>query len=133
MKWEGEEREGLYAAAVRRVHVFIRKCAMLYAAAEGTLPIVTIEQTKAAIAVGMYTAACAKVLIDAREIHSRPEGDMERRFLAWIEKNPGREKRYAQQTLTKFAGSCKAFNQTLRNLIEADRIELKDRKLYLKR
>jgi hypothetical protein len=57
---------GLYAVAVKRVHVYIRKLAMTYAALEGTLPEINVEQLKAAIAVRVYADACAKELIDAR-------------------------------------------------------------------
>jgi hypothetical protein len=57
MTWELEERTGLYAAAVKRIHVYIRKLAMTYAALEGTLPEINVEQLKAAIAVGIYSEA----------------------------------------------------------------------------
>jgi len=101
MDWEQRERTGLYAAAVRRVHVYIRKLAMTYVALEGTLPEVNIEQLKAAIAVGVYAAECARALVDAKTANPRPEIDLEQKFLKWIGEHEGAKKRHMQQTYRK--------------------------------
>jgi hypothetical protein len=47
------------------------------------------EQLKAAIAVGLYAAECAKVLVDAQTATLRPESELELKFIKWIERNPG--------------------------------------------
>ena len=133
MSWEQEERTGLYAAAVKRVHVYIRKLAMTYAALEGTLPEIGIDQLKAAIAVGVYAAECAKVLVDAQTATLRPEGELEQKFLKWIEEHDGATKRYMQQTLSKITGGCETFNRVLLNLARADQIEIRENKVYLGR
>jgi len=93
MDWEQRERTGLYAAAVKRVHVCVRKLAMTYAALEGTLPEINIDQLKAAIAIGVYAGECARALIDAQKTASRPESALEERFLKWIESHDGAKKR----------------------------------------
>jgi hypothetical protein len=133
--WEQEERTGLHAAAVKRVHVYIRKLAMTYAALEGTLPEINIEQLKAAIAVGLYAAECARVLLEAQSAHLRSASasELEQKFLSWVEKHEGARKRHMQQTLSKFTGGCEVFNRILLNLTRADRIEIRDNRVYLGR
>jgi hypothetical protein len=131
ISWEQGERTGLYAAAVKRVHVYIRKLAMTYAALEGTLPTISIEQLKAAIAVGVYAAECTKVLVDAQNATLRPECELEPKFLKWIEEHDGAKKRYMQQTLSKITGGCETFNRVLLNLSRADRIEIRDNRVYV--
>ena len=130
MKWENTDRPGLYGAATKRIHVYVRKVAMTYAALEGTLPAITFDQLKAAIAVGLYCAECARLLVDAQNSAIRPEGQIERRFTDWVTRHPGRSKRFMQQTLSKVAGSCEVFNRTMASLIRADQIELRDVKVY---
>lgn len=133
ISWEQEERTGLYAAAVKRVHVYIRKLAMTYAALEGTLPEIGIEQLKAAIGVGVYAAECAKVLVEAQTSTLRPEGELEQKFLKWIEEHEGEKKRHMQQTLSKITGGCETFNRVLLNLARADQIEIRENRVYLGR
>ena len=67
---------------------------MTYAALEGTLPEIGIEQLKAAIAVGVYAAECAKTLVDAQNAILRPEGELEQKFVKWIEEHDGAKKRH---------------------------------------
>jgi len=122
--WEREERSGLYGAAVKRIPMYVHKLGMLYAACENTLPEVTCDQTEASIAVGRFAAECARVLVDLKSTQPRPEGELEQRFLAWLEKHDGSRKRYMQQTLSKYAGSCEIFNRILLNLQRADRIRI---------
>ena len=133
VNWEQRERTGLYAAAVKRVHVYIRKLAMTYAALEGTLPVIGIEQLKAAIAVGVYAAECAKALVDAQNAILRPEGELEQKFLKWIEEHDGAKKRHMQQTLSKITGGCETFNRVLLNLARADQIEIRENRVYVAR
>jgi hypothetical protein len=133
MSWEQRERTGLYAAAVKRVHVYIRKLAMTYAALEGTLPEIGIEQLKAAIAVGVYAAECARALVDAQNATLRPEGELEQKFLKWIEEHDGAKKRYMQQTLSKITGGCETFNRVLLNLARAGHVEIRENKVYVAR
>lgn len=133
VSWEQRERKGLYAAAVKRVHVYIRKLAMTYAALEGTLPEISIEQLKAAIAVGLYAAECAKALVDAQTATLRPEGELEQKFMKWIAVHEGAKKRQMQQTLSKLTGGCETFNRVLMNLLRADQIEIRESRVYVAR
>ncbi|MEP7362282.1 MAG: hypothetical protein ABI972_03435 [Acidobacteriota bacterium] len=132
--WERRERNGLFGASVKRIHVYVRKLAIVYAALEGTLPEITIEQLKAAIAVGVYASECARTLVDVQHASvGRAVGEMEAKFLAWIGQHDGASKRYMQQTLSKVCGSCEMFNRTMTNLLRADHIDVQDGKVYLKR
>jgi hypothetical protein len=123
--WERRKRKGLYDVAVKRIPVYVRKIAMIYGYLENTLPQITEDQTKASIAVGLYGAACARRLVDAQMAYARPEHELEQLFLNWLEKNDGALKRYMQQTLSKYTGGCRLFTETLRNLQQADCVEVK--------
>jgi hypothetical protein len=131
--WEGQERPGLYGAATRRIHVFVRKLCMVYAALEQTAPHITADQLKAAIGVGLYAAQCARALIESKNATLRPEGEIENRVLDWIKKHDGAKKRYMQQTLTKICGSCKVFNDTLITLSRSELIEIRDGCVFIRR
>jgi hypothetical protein len=131
--WDGKERLGLYGAATRRIHVFVRKLAMVYAAFEKTVPEITADQLKAAIGVGLYAAECARLLIESRNSTVRPEGEIENRVLEWVQKHDGARKRYMQQTLTKMCGSCKVFNATLNELSRSELIEIRDQCVFIRR
>ncbi|MFN0171527.1 MAG: hypothetical protein ACKV22_34350 [Bryobacteraceae bacterium] len=133
VSWEQRVRAGLHAAAVKRVHVYIRKLAMTYAALEGTLPQISVDQLKAAIAVGVYATECARVLVEAQSVTLRPEGQLEQKFLEWIGRHEGAKKRHMQQTLSKLTGGCEVFNKVLLNLQRADRIEIRENRVYLAR
>jgi hypothetical protein len=131
--FEGQERPGLYGAATRRIHVFVRKLAMVYAAFEETAPIITADQLQAAIGVGFYSADCARRLIESRNATVRPEGEIENRVLEWIKKHDGARKRYMQQTLSKVCGSCRVFNETLVTLSRSELIEIRAGCVYTRR
>jgi hypothetical protein len=131
--WEQRERTGPYAATVKRVHVYIRKLAMTYAALEQTLPEINIEQLKAAIAVGVYAGECARALVDAKSSNPRPEIDLEQKFLKWIREHEGARKRQMQQTMSKVTGGCEVFNRVLQNLLRADQIEIRENRVYVAR
>ncbi len=133
ISWEQRERIGLYGAAVKRVHAYIRKLAMTYAALEGTLPEIGIEQLKAAIAVGVYADECAKAMVDAQHAGQRSEGELEQKVLKWIEEHEGSKKRYMQQTLSKLTGGCETFNRVLLNMARADLIEIRENRVYVAR
>jgi hypothetical protein len=107
---------------IKRIHVYIRKLAMTYAALEGTLPEIGIEQLKAAIAVGVYAAECAKTLVDAQNAILRPESELEQKFVKWIEEHDGAKKRHMQQTY-----------RVLLNLARADQIEIREKRVYVVR
>lgn len=131
--WEGFERTGLHAAATKRIHVYVRKLAMVYAAMDDSLPDITLDQLKAAIAVGMYGSACAQLLVDQQHATSRPEGQLEQRVLDWVRGHDGSKKRYMQQTLSKAVGSCEVFNRIVLSLTRAELIEVRDKRVYLSR
>jgi len=130
--WESRERPGLEGAALKRIHVYVRKLAMVYAALEKTLPRIEAEQLAAAIAVGSYAACCARFLIGQRGRNTRGDAGLERRFVEWVERNPGAKVRYMQQTMSKYCESAEAFNRILRSLVQADRIreEKKPRRVF---
>jgi hypothetical protein len=128
--FEGQDRTGLFAASTKRIHVYVRKLAMTYAALEGTLPEITLDQLKASIAVGLYGAECARLLIDA-QASTRPEAELEQKFVEWAKKHQGAKKRCMQQTLSKYAGSCEVFNRVVTNLIRAGVIEFQENCVYL--
>jgi hypothetical protein len=119
----------LIAAAMKRIHTNVRKLAMVYAATEKTLPIISQDQLRAAIAVGKYTAECMKVLIEQRGTN-RPEAELEKHFLTWVGKFEGHKKRYMQQCLSKKAGSCEIFNKVFVSLERAGHVEVREGKVY---
>lgn len=132
-RWQRMERTGLLEAALQRTHIYACKLAMAYAAAEATLPEVTLEQLRAAISVALYAARCTQALIDAQAQNARPEGELEKRFLAWVQKHEGQRLRYMQQTLSKYCGSAEIFNRIVKSLMVADLIEIRERRVYLAR
>ena len=103
---EQQRRDGLAAAAYVRVPVYIRKLAMTYAAFEGTLPDISTEQLRAAIAVGAYAFNCAEYLIDARAKSSRPETELEQKFVRWVASHPGERVRTMQISLARLDYWC---------------------------
>lgn len=129
--WESRERAGLYGAATKRIHVYVRKLAMTYAAFEGTLPEINLDQLKASISVGLYSAECARLLVEAQNAATRPEGQLEQRVLEWIKRHPGARKRYMQQTLSKAVGSCEVFNRIILSLTRADVIDVREGRVFL--
>jgi hypothetical protein len=123
LDWETRTREPLLAAATKRVHVYARKMAMAYAAVEGTLPEITADQARAAIAVALYAANCAERLIDQRIRNESDESELEQRILRWAAKNPGGRVRYLQQVMSKHATAI-TFNKVLTALEHADQIRI---------
>lgn len=69
--WRQTELDPLTKAATERVPAYCLKLAMVYAAMEGTLPGITEEQLRAAVAVGRYAVRCTELLIGQRTISSR--------------------------------------------------------------
>jgi hypothetical protein len=130
--WEGKERSGLVAAALKRVHVYVRKLALAYAACEGSFPKITESQLDSAIAVGKYAADCIEDLIDHRAQNAHPEQELEQKALAWVRTHDGSKKRLMQQSINYFVGSCEVFNRILLNLVRAGHIEQdKDGRIWL--
>ena len=130
---ENAERSSLLRAATKRAHVYVRKLAMTYAALEQTLPYIDDDQLRAAIAVVEHSIVCAARLLDlrgARNAQDTPIGDLETRILKYAEKFPGRRVRMVQQVMSKY-GDAEKFNRAINNLEKADRIERRDKRLYL--
>jgi hypothetical protein len=125
VRFENQERPGLLGAALKRVHIYVRKLAMTYAALEDTLPYVHLDQLKAAIAVVEYCALCMERLLDTQAAISKPLGGLERIFLKRLGSHEGRRLRYWQQTMSKHCGDSETFNKMVRNLVQADRIEIR--------
>jgi hypothetical protein len=130
LDWETRPREPLLAAATKRIHLYARKLAMAYAAVEGTLPEITSDQARAAIAVALYAANCAERLIDERVKNESDEAELEGRIVRWAGRNPGGKVRYLQQAMGRYADAIR-FNRTLAALAHSDRIRLQERRVYL--
>jgi hypothetical protein len=103
---------------------------MTYADCEDTLPVITLEQLAASIAVGCYAGACIEKLIDSQSCNSGQLAELERRSIRWVNEHPGHRKREMQQTLSKYCGSCEVFNRVLKNIEGAGHIEMKDGHVY---
>jgi hypothetical protein len=131
IEWENRDRRGLLGAALKRSHVYIRKLAITYAAMEETLPVIHSDQLKAAIEVIKYAATSTGQLIEMQAAQSKPLGELEEIFLKWIAAHEGERVRRCQQLMWKYCGDSETFNRVLRNLVIADRIEIRDRLVFL--
>ncbi len=133
VQFENQLAAGLHGAATKRIHVYVRKLAMVYAASEGTLPLITEPQLRAAIGVGKYASKSVQLLLDFQSAGNSRGGDAERRVLDWLRKRTGPiDKRFMQQTLSKSVGDCETFNRTIRNLQQAGHIEVNSNRVHLR-
>ena len=121
--WRAEEsrRDPLLLAAVQRTPAYVLKLAMLYAAAERTLPGITLEQLKAAILVGRYGEACAAELLSLQNAGTNQRKELERRILACVASQPGNmtTKREIYRRLWRHYSDAEAFNRAFDSLIRA--------------
>lgn len=124
IRFENGERSGLLHAAAKRAHVYVRKLAMTYAALEQTLPHIDEDQVRASIAVIEHAVACAERLLDRQAASSKPQAELEERFLRYIEKHPNERVRRLQQKMARYCGDAETFNRVLNSLVHADRIEI---------
>ncbi len=129
---ERGEKKGLYGVATKRLPAYALKLAMVYAALENTLPEITLDQLKAAIAVALYAEACARELIECRNASAgRALAEKEERFVAWVRKNQGKKKRDMQMTMSKICANAEEFNRILGNVARAGHIDIRDGNVYL--
>jgi hypothetical protein len=131
IEFENQERGGLLAAALKRAHVYIRKLAITYAALEGTLPQVHRDQLYAAIAVVLHAVKCTEHLLDLQAVSSKPQAELEERFLRYIGNHDNERVRRLQQKMARYCGDAETFNRVLKSLLQADRIEIEDRRVRL--
>jgi hypothetical protein len=131
VRFESAETSSLLRAATKRAHVYVRKLAMTYASIEQTLPHIDEDHLQAAIAVVEYSVACTERLLDLQAVSSKPLGELEQIFLKWIAKHEGERVRRMQQLMWTYCGDSETFNRVLRNLATADRIEIRDRRVFL--
>jgi hypothetical protein len=136
--WQGfyadlqtREQSGLLEAATKRLHVYVRKLAMAYAAVEGSLPEISRDQLQAAISVIDYGARCTERLIDLQAAQSKPLGELEQRFKAWIAKHQGDRVRRLQQKMHRYCGDAETYNRVLQSLRVAEVIKVEDHRVYL--
>jgi hypothetical protein len=115
------EREGLLVEAPQRIHVYVLKLSMVYAALEGSHDI-DVPQLKAAIAVGEYAAECTRRLLEERHVSRKV--DLDARFLEYVTKHEGKSLRDLQQELWRYA-NAETFSRVLKGLLQADRIEIR--------
>jgi hypothetical protein len=126
-----QERGGLLGAALKRTHVYVRKLAMTYAALEQTLPHIDEDQLRTAIAVIRHAGACTERLLDLQAVGSKPQGELEERFLRYIALHEGDRVRRLQQKMARYCGDAETFNRVLKSLAQADRIEIQERRVRL--
>jgi hypothetical protein len=130
-QFEKAERSSLLRVSIKRAHVYVRKLAATYAFLEETLPHIDSDQLQAARDVVMYSVACTERLLDLQAATSKPQGELEQRFLTWVTNHPGDRVRRLQQRMWKYCGDSETFNRVLQSLVRADRIEIRDRRLFL--
>jgi hypothetical protein len=121
--WDAEEsrRDPLLLAAVKRIPAYILKLGMLYAALEDTLPEVTFDQLAAAVLVGRYGEECARELLSLQNAGTNPRKELERRILAYVDAQPGKEttKREIYKALWRHYSDAEAFNRAFDSLVRA--------------
>jgi hypothetical protein len=122
--FEKAERSSLLMEAVKRGPVYVRKLAMVYAAFEGTLPEISLEQLRAAIAVVKYAVTSAEGLIDLRAASGRLQSnaELEKRFLNWLKRRGPAKVRDLQQAMSSYCDS-ETFNRVLRSLEQSNQID----------
>jgi hypothetical protein len=106
---------------------------MTYAALEQTLPHIDEDQLEASIAVVTHSVACTEHLLDLRAVSSKPQAELEERFLRYISTHEGERVRRLQQKMARYCGDAETFNRVLKSLAQADRIEIEDRRVFLSR
>src|SRR5262249_17348690 len=131
MDWDARSAQPLVMAATKRVDAYVCKMSMTYAALEGTLPYVELDQLEAAIAVGKYAAACAEHLIELQTAQSNPQGELAQRYIKWVRNHEGERLRVMQQRMWKYTNDAEQFNRIVDNLCKADIISIRDRKVYI--
>jgi hypothetical protein len=131
LEFEGQQRSGLLAEAVKRAHVYVRKLAMTYAWLEQTAPHIDADQVTAAIAVVSHAMSDVERLIDLQAAQPKPQGELEQKFLKWVKKHEGEEVRRMHQLMWKYCGDSETFNRTLRSMVIANIIEIREKRIYL--
>jgi len=128
--WDAEEqrRDPLLLAAVKRIPAYILKLAMLYAALEGTLPSIMVNQLGAAIVVGRYGEDCARELLSLQNAGTNPRKELERRILALVdaESNGVVSKREIYKRLWRHYPDAEAFNRAFDSLVRAGELFTKN-------
>lgn len=130
---EDRERSGLLGAATKRAHVYVRKLAMAYAALERTLPEIQVDQLIAAAAVVRWSIDCTEQLIDMQVSQNKPLGELEAKFTRWVANHEGERVRTLQQRMWKYCGDSETFNRVLKNLQQADLVEIRERRVFSSR
>lgn len=114
-------RDPLWLSATQRVPAYILKLALLYAAAECTLPVITCDQLAAAILVGEYGEACTAELLSLQNTGTNPRKELERRILAFVAARPTHEttKREVYKALWRHYSDAEAFHRAFDSLVRA--------------
>jgi hypothetical protein len=124
-KFSARQQTGLLDAALKRIHVHVRKLAMVYAFLEGTFPEIVDEQLHAAISVNLYAAHCAKQLLDMRVSNpaSQDRREMETRIMHYLRSHGGSVPlRKLHQRICQHTGDSESFSRVMRSLRETDQI-----------
>ena len=121
--WRKEEtrHDALLQTAVRRIPAYVLKLAMLYAASEGTLPEINLDQLSAAVQVAKYGVGCAKELLSLQCSGINPRKELERRILGFVSSQPGCKttKREIYRALARHYSDAEAFNRAFESLVRA--------------
>ena len=121
--WDADEatRDPLLLAAAKRIPSYVLKLSMLYAAFEGSLPKITLEQLKAAIQVGRYGEICVREILALQNAGTNPKKELERRILAFVRTRPGgvTSKREIYKGLWRHYSDAEAFNRAFDSLVRA--------------
>jgi hypothetical protein len=121
--WDDEERrfDPLLLATVKRIPAYMLKLAMVYAATEETVPLITCEQLRAAILVGYYGKECAGELLALQNAGTNSRKELERRILGYVtasaEEHP--TKRDVYRALARHYKDSEEFNRAFDSLVRA--------------
>lgn len=121
--WElkQEKRHPMLKVAIKRIPDYVLKVGVVYAAFEGTLPEITHDQLAAAMLVGDFGAKCAEELLSLQNAGTNPTKELERRIVAFVARQPGRQttKRQVYKALWRHYSDASQFDRSFRALVSA--------------
>jgi hypothetical protein len=78
-----------------------------------------------------YAVCCVERLIEMQATQNKPQAELEERFLRYIGLHEDERVRRLQQKMARYCGDAETFNRVLKSLVQADRIEIHDRRVRL--
>jgi hypothetical protein len=124
---EDERRDSYLLTVVQRILPYVLKLGIVYAATEGTLPAITLDQLSAAILVGRYAESCVKELLSLQNAGTNARKELERRILALVKSKSGRTftKRDTYRKLHRYYTDSEMFNRAFDSLVRAGELYVK--------